>query len=85
MKNEYFVSGVVTTKKRGSFAVICSQYYDGNVMDVYGNDEDEARASAESIIESLNAIAERDEKIKQLEAQLVEWKVMYGRVKWGWG
>jgi len=52
---EYFVSGVFRARKRGSFAVVCSRYYDGNVMDVYGNDEAEARKSAEGIISVLNS------------------------------
>jgi hypothetical protein len=60
MESEFYISGVVSEEdsERGPFAVVCSHYVDGNLMDVYGEDAEHAEAMAQAVIAKMDASAE---------------------------
>ena len=47
--------GRIVLSNRGPFATVLSRYTDGNICDVYGQDEDEAMMMAQRIVRLLNA------------------------------
>lgn len=57
MQSNYYIPRTISEddSERGPFAIICSHSVDGNVADVYGETEDDARQTAEDILTKLDA------------------------------
>lgn len=53
--SEYFISGTEKDSERGQFVVIRSHNLDGDVMDIYGQDELDAQKMADKILTMLHA------------------------------
>ena len=53
---EYYIGAENEDDERGPFVVILSYYTDGNVADVYGETLEEARATAQRIVDLLNGV-----------------------------
>jgi len=67
MLSEFYVSGIVTEadSERGPFAVIMSNSTDGVVMDVYGDDEANAKWTAEDMLTKFAIVEWLEEQLQK--------------------
>ena len=72
MLSEFYVSGIVTEadSERGPFAVIMSNSTDGVVMDVYGDDEANAKWTAEDMLTKFAIVEWLEEQLQKLTNRL---------------
>ena len=67
MLSEFYVSGIVTEEdsERGPFAVVMSHSTDGVAMDVYGDDEENAKWTAEDMITKFAIVDWLEDQLRQ--------------------
>lgn len=66
--------------RRGCFAVVEAPGFDGQLCDVYGEDEDDAAENAKALVEQVNAFADRQAEVERLRGLL---KMMLDRASKG--
>ena len=73
MLSEFYVSGIVTEEdsERGPFAVVMSNSTDGVVMDVYGDDEENAKWTAEDMLTKFAIVDWLEEQLRLNPDRLV--------------